>query len=177
MSEDAFDTLSSYEDSLKTLKLANNKIKSLDKVLAFVEKMKHLTKLDLTDNEVCKEDSYREKVLAAMKKNSTDPEDRIILDGHDEDNISVSDDSEDEDEMGEEGELEMMDTEILNKLDPETREKFEKGELSIEELEKLGLTTFGAMDYGDEEGEFEVEDYGSEDEEGGEKKPKMSEQD
>lgn len=49
------------------------------------------------------------------------------------------------------------------------RKKFENGELSIEELEKLGLATFDD-EYG-EEGEFEMgEDYDSE--EGGEKKAK-----
>jgi hypothetical protein len=51
--------------------------------------------------------------MSALKKNQVDPETRVILDGHDEDNISVSDDSEDDDEMDEEGEMEMMDQEIF----------------------------------------------------------------
>lgn len=76
-----------------------------------------------------------------------------MLDGHDEDNISVSDDSEDELDDGEEGEMELMDNDLLKDLDPETRKKFENGELSLEELEKLGIATFDD-DYG-EEGEFE----------------------
>jgi len=76
-----------------------------------------------------------------------------VLDGHDEDNISVSDDSEDELDDGEEGEMELMDNDLLKDLDPETRKKFENGELSLEELEKLGIATFDD-DYG-EEGEFE----------------------
>ena len=63
---------SSYEDSLRTLKIGNNKIKSLEKVLDFVSKMKQLTKLDLAGNEVTKGEDYREKVMSAMKKNSTD---------------------------------------------------------------------------------------------------------
>ena len=71
--------------------------------------MKNLTKLDLTNNEVTKADEYVSKVMSALKKNQVDPETRVILDGHDEDNISVSDDSEDDDEMDEEGEMEMMD--------------------------------------------------------------------
>jgi len=51
--------LESYDDSLRTLKIGNNKIKSLDRVLDFVSKMKLLTKLDLTDNEVTKNEDYR----------------------------------------------------------------------------------------------------------------------
>jgi Leucine-rich repeat (LRR) protein len=123
-----------YSDSLRTLKIGNNKLKSIEKIIAFIGKMKQLTKLDLAGNEVCNIEDYREKVMAAMQKNTSDPEERIILDGHDEDNISVSDDSEDEDEMDEEGEMEMMDHELIKDMDPETRRKFEAGELSIEEL-------------------------------------------
>lgn len=52
-----------YKDTLKSLKIGNNKIKSLDKVLDFITKMKSLQNLDLTDNEVCKSDDYREKVM------------------------------------------------------------------------------------------------------------------
>ena len=65
----------------------------------------------------------------------------------------------------------MMDHELLKDMDPEVRKKFENGELSFEELEKLGIATFG--DYG-EEGEHE-QSYGEEDsdEEGGDKKPKQ----
>jgi hypothetical protein len=135
--------------------------------------MKHLTKLDLTDNEVTKSEDYKEKVMAAMKKNATDQEERIVLDGHDEDNISVSDDSEDDDDMDEEGEMEMMDNELFANMDPEIRERFEKGEISMEELEKMGIAQFD--DYG-EEGEAEEIDFDDEDdEEGGEKKAKQEE--
>jgi hypothetical protein len=55
-----------YTESLRTLKIGNNKLKSLEKILAFVGKMKQLTKLDLAGNEVCEADEYREKILAAM---------------------------------------------------------------------------------------------------------------
>jgi Leucine-rich repeat (LRR) protein len=154
------------------LKIGNNKIKSLEKVLSFVKKMKQLTKLDLAGNDVTNEEDYRDKVMKALRQNASDPEERIILDGHDEDNISVSDDSEDEDEPDEEGEMEMMDNEMLANLDPEIKKKFKNGELSLEELEKMGLINFA--DYG-EEGEAEL--YGSEDEdeEGGEKRAKTDE--
>jgi hypothetical protein len=142
-------------------------------VLDFVKKMRLLTKLDLAGNEVTDHEDYREKVIKALRMNATDPEERIILDGHDEDNISVSDDSEDDEEGDEEGEMEMMDDELFANMDPEIKKKFENGELSLEELEKMGIATFG--DYG-EEGEAEI--YGSEDEdedddeEGGEKRAK-----
>ena len=149
------------------MKVGNNKIKSLEAVLDFVGKMKCLSKLDLTDNEVTKAEDYQAKVLAVMKKNQVDPETRVILDGHDEDNISVSDDSEDDEDMDEEGEMEMMDNDLLANMDPETRKKFENGEISLEELEKMGIMAFD--DYG-EEGELEQDE---EDEEAGEKKPKQ----
>lgn len=132
--------------------------------------MKNLTKLDLTDNEVNKAEDYQEKVMAALKRNSTDPEIRIILDGHDEDNISVSDDSEDDDdEMDEEGEMEMMDNELFANMDEETRIKFQNGEISLEELEKMGMVAF---DDDGEEGEAEQSD---EESEGGDKKQKTDE--
>ena len=107
--------------------------------------------------------------MSALKKNQVDQETRVILDGHDEDNISVSDDSEDDDEMDEEGEMEMMDQEIFQNMDPETKKKFENGEISLEELEKMGIIGFND-DYG-EEGELELDE--DEDEEGGEKKAKQ----
>ena len=111
--------------------------------------------------------------MDAMKKNATDPEERIILDCHDEDNISVSDDSEDDDEMDEEGEMELMDNELFANMDPEIRKKFENGEISMEELEKMGIANFDD-DYG-EEGEAEEYDAEDDAEEGGEKKAKQEE--
>jgi uncharacterized membrane protein len=141
----------------------------LEAIVAFVAKMKNLTKLDLTNNEVTKAEDYQSKVMSALKKNQVDPETRVILDGHDEDNISVSDDSEDDDEMDEEGEMEMMDQEIFQNMDPETKRKFEAGEISLEELEKMGILGFDD-EYG-EEGELELDE--DEDEEGGEKKAKQ----
>ena len=51
--------------------------------------------------------------------------------------------------------------EMLQKLDPETREKYLAGELTLEELEGLGL--IAPMDYG-EEGEMEMEEEEGEDE-------------
>lgn len=45
----------------------------------------------------------------------------------------------------------------MQKLDPETRERFEKGEMDEEEMKNLGILG----DDLDEEGEAEIEDYGS----------------
>ena len=49
----------------------------------------------MTDNAICKEDGYRDQVLAALKNNTYDEEDRIVLDCKDEEGISVSDNSDD----------------------------------------------------------------------------------
>jgi len=64
--------------------------------------------------------------MEAMKKNSHDEEDRIVLDCKDEDGISVSDDSDDEGD-GESGEFDMEEGELeLDDfdLDSETKKKF-----------------------------------------------------
>lgn len=56
--------------------------------------------------------------------------------------------------------------EILKNLDPETKEKFEKGELGIDDLKGMGLIASdveGDDSYGDAEGEENVDAlYGSE---------------
>ena len=67
--DDGLQFLTNYSESLRTIKIANNRIKSLDGVVEFIGKMKRLSFLDLTNNAVCKEDGYRAKILAAMKKN------------------------------------------------------------------------------------------------------------
>lgn len=85
------------------------------------------------------------------------------MDGKDRDNNSFC--SEDNDEYGEEGEYEQL-NDILNKLDPETRQRVENGEIDLEELQAMGLLA-GEEDgsYGDdqdadygEEGEFDQDE-------------------
>ena len=45
---------------------------------------------------------------------------------------------------------------MIERLDPETRIKFDKGELSLDDLQGMGLIP--ESDYGDEEGEFDQDD-------------------
>ena len=94
-----------------------------------------------------------------------------MLDSKDQDGQSIY--SDDGDEYGEMGESELNDNEsaalkqILEKLDPETRQRFENGELGEEELEQLGLInnddSYGDENFGeDEQGEEESDEDGEE---------------
>jgi hypothetical protein len=165
--------LEKYQDTLRTLKIANNKIKSLETLISFISKMKSLVTLDLSDNAVVKEDDYREKVMEALKKNCLDEEERIVLDCKDEEGISVSDfseDDEDEEEgefdMGEEGEFDLMND---FDMDSETKKKIQDGTITKEELAALNVN----ISDGGEEGE--LEDYDDEEGRDLEKKPKQNE--
>jgi len=155
------------KDHLQVLKLSNNKIADIEHVkdLAVLDKLIHL---DLTENEVCKVSDYREQVYAVLPQLQ-------VLDGKDRDGTSFI--SFDDDEYGEEGEFDMENDfkmqEIIDKLDPETRKRFEEGQIGIEDLKALGLISndfendgdsYGG--YGSEEGEAE----NGEPEEGGEKR-------
>ena len=111
-----------------------------------------------------------------MKKNCLDEEERIVLDCKDEDGISISDfseDDEDEEEgefdMGEEGEHDLMDG---FDLDSETKKKIQDGTITKEELAELNVDI---SDDG-EEGEYEEFEDGQSDDEGKnlEKKAKKS---
>ena len=115
----------------------------------------HLVSLDLSMNEVCNIDGYREKVFEMIPSLE-------VLDGKNKAGESVDGSEDDYGDYGEEGEAEQeMLQEILNNLDPETRKRFEAGEISKDEVIALGLGD--ADDYG-EEGEDEVSE-----EEGGSK--------
>jgi len=106
---------------------------------------------------VCKVDNYRDQIFEANANLE-------VLDCKTKEGEEMFDTS--DDDYGEEGENELFDHEILQKLDPETREKYLNGELSMEEMKNLGL--IDDFDFG-EEGEFEMEeegedeDYGEED--------------
>ena len=93
-------------------------------------------------------EGYRDKVFAKLPQIQ-------ILDGKDPENNSVYTED-DENDYGEEGELDQEDvyTDILLKLDPETRGRFENGEMDEAEMRALGLLP-GDADYG-EEGENEI---------------------
>jgi hypothetical protein len=173
LDDECLEHLEQFSESLRTLRIGNNKLKSIEALLAFIAKMKLLQKIDLTDNEVCKADDYREKVMAAMRKNFHDPEDRIVLDCKDDDGVSCSDNSEDDDE-GEEGEFDMDgefgEDELLemNNLDPELIKKFQDGTITQEELKKLGYDD----DFNNDENESGEEESGDVEGPGLEKKKK-----
>ena len=147
--------VAAYKDSLVSLKAGGNKLTSLDQVVDMVKGLPNLIKLDLSDNEVCKAQGYRDKLFGANDQLQ-------ILDQKTKDGEEV-DASSDDDDYGEEGEFDLYGSEnheVLEKLDPETREKYIKGEMSMEEMAALGLLQ--AADYG-EEGEFEMDEEGEED--------------
>ena len=100
------------------------------------------------------------------------------MDGKDEDGISCYSD---DDDYGEEGEEDLLDdhaAEIVAKLDPKDRERFQNGEMDEDELQKLGLLDRFDSDLG-EEGEFELEDEGADDDsyQDGEKPTKVTKTD
>ena len=135
--------LALYKDSLRVLKMSNNKITTLDQLKA-LKPLDKLIQLDISDNKLCLIDDYRTKVLEILPKLD-------VLDGYDRDGASFCSD----DDMDEMGEYDVEDEfgDMLKDLDPETRKKVENGELSIEELETMGLLK-------------KDEDYGSESEDG-----------
>ena len=115
--------------------------------------------MDLSNNPICNEENYREKILEALKKNTSDEEDRIVLDCKDEDGISVSDNSDDEEEG--EGDFDLMggeggEDDIYDDLDisSELIEKMKNGTVTEEEMQEINRK-MGVVDYGDEEGEEE----------------------
>ena len=116
-------------------------------------------------------------LLSALKENTNDEEDRIVLDCKDEEGISVSDNSDDGQEEGEfdieDFDAEAGEDDIYNQLEisSELREKIKNGTATEEEMkvihEKAGL--MGDSDYG-EEGEEESSEGGAT------KKQKLDEQ-
>lgn len=142
--------------------MSNNKVASLDQIKCLAN-FEQLIKLDISENEVCKIDNYREEVFKLLPN-------LIALDGHDQDGKSVF--SEEDDELDEEGEFDMdgmFDEEVLERLEPDLRKKVENGELGYEELKALGVIP-ADDDYGDEFGEEGEEEKSENGEEGGDKK-------
>ena len=125
ISGDELDKLSIYKDSLTILKICNNKINTLEQVYK-LKGLEKLVKLDLSGNEVCDVDKYREQVFDKLSTLE-------CLDGKDRDNQSVESDDDDEyDGESEGGEDDMLGIpeDVIQKLDPEIREKYEKGEIT-----------------------------------------------
>lgn len=143
--------------------------------------------MDLSKNAICEEKDYRDSILAALKKNTNDEEDMIVLDCKNEDGVSVSDNSDDDDmEEGEfdfdEGEL--GEDDIYNELEisSELRAKIKNGTATEEELAELQNNAGFGSDFG-EEGESEGEEGCTKDKCGDDacggpaKKPKTDEMD
>lgn len=59
-----------YSKTLRSLKLATNRIVSLDGMVDFILKMKELRFLDLRNNPICQEKGYRIKLMGALKINA-----------------------------------------------------------------------------------------------------------
>lgn len=87
--------LAPFTESLAVLKLGNNKISSFDDI-KHLQNLKHLTKLELLDNEVANQEGYKDKIFEMLPQLK-------ILDGKDKDNVSMMS----EDDAEEEGEFEM----------------------------------------------------------------------
>lgn len=100
--------------------------------------------MDLTGNDVCKLDNYRDNVFKAIPSLE-------CLDGKNQDGDSIEslDEDDDEENYGEEGEndFDNMNEEIIQRLDPEMREKYLRGELNEEELKNMFIDD---SDYNDE---------------------------
>ncbi len=81
------------------------------------------------------------------------------------------DTSSDDEDLGEEGEFDFDDEidqeELMKRLDPEMREKFEKGEMTLDDLKAIGLAD-GDLLFG-EGGEEELDEGEYGDEQDGEK--------
>lgn len=65
ISGDELSKLLIYKESLTILKICGNKITTLEQIEKLKE-MESLIKLDLSGNEVCNVESYREKVLKSL---------------------------------------------------------------------------------------------------------------
>lgn len=138
--------------NLNVLKIANNKIASLDEVKVLAG-LKDLKILDLQDNPVTSKDDYRDTVYKTI-------ESLEVLDGKYKSGDVYESESEDEFLFDEEGEADLEEQDkILEQLDEETKKRLEEGKMTAEEMEALGLRAdlFMNEEYGEEEQE-EAED-------------------
>lgn len=102
---------------------------------------------------MCDLEDYRDKVF-------DDFTNLQCLDGKDRDNQSIESDDDDE-YGGESGEFDKDDDiaipdDVLERLDPEIREKYKNGEISKHEL--IDFINDGDLAEGDEEGELDMDD-------------------
>jgi Leucine-rich repeat (LRR) protein len=154
------EVLAQYPE-LKVIKLAGNKIKSLEDIVC-LKNVSKLENLDLAENPLCKQKDYPEKVWELL------PELKV-LDGVDRDGeevISLGDDEGDEEEEneGEEGDNEFIDDQ---KLTEEEKKKLENEGIKFLEGE-------GEYAEGDEEAEGEADE--EEDAKAGDKRAREDEE-
>lgn len=139
--------LKKYADTLTTLKLASNKIGSLDD-LEHLKELKCLKNLDLENNEVTKAEGYKErmwKMLPALQ----------VLDNCNQEGEEVLSEDEDYGSYGEEGEEEGFG----DALTEEQLEVLKRKGISVEDFLN------GEGDFDDEEGEDDFDGMeGGEDE-------------
>ncbi len=65
ISGNELEKLQVYKDSLSILKICNNKISTLEQISKLKE-IKNLVKLDLSGNEICDIENYRDEVFKAL---------------------------------------------------------------------------------------------------------------
>lgn len=145
--------MSKYAETLTVLKLAANKFTELDD-LKHLTALKSLKNLDLMGNEVTDAADYKKKVWEMLP-------DLEVLDGYNKAGEEVlSDDSDDFDLYGEEGEADMDgDNFIDDELnEEELAAELKKRGISMEDFKagKAGLDLYG------EEGEDELDEEGEE---------------
>ena len=114
----------------------------------------------MEQNQITEIDDYRNAIFTALPQLE-------VLDAKDKDGQSVYSVMDNEEEEGEleQAVLDEMQADVLERLDPETRDKIEKGEISLEDLKGMGIIG-DSEDYGNEqfgeEGEAEVDENSEE---------------
>lgn len=119
-------------ENLETIKLANNKIASIDDLKCFTS-LKKLQSLDLLGNPVCDVDSYQEKMWEMIPT-------LLSLDGLNEEGDEVDSDMDDygDDYGAEEGEEELDEEALMEHLTEEQKKEMkDKGMSAAEYLNQL----------------------------------------
>jgi len=153
LSGDQLKHLSKYAETLVVLKLAANKFAELNDLKPLTE-LKSLKNLDLMGNDVTDVADYKKKVWEMLPGLE-------VLDGYNKEGEEVlSEDSDDFDLYGEEGEMDMEGNFIDDELnEEELAAELKKRGISMEDFKagKAGFDLYG------EEGEDDLDEEGEED--------------